>query len=183
MKMRKRYNKRKNISLLEKNKDSVMKIITHLTKMLHLDYSQYEEALAVANYALSKAIKNYNPYNKTMASFITFVWTCVKNELLMFIKKENRYNLLNKTDQSKTNMGNDMLLKSIVQDGTTWQEEINEFEDAISILGDEELKDIVRLRILYNIPMKEISFIYNNANRKYKLAIELLRNYYQKLYE
>ena len=120
--------------------------------------NDYEEIASVAYMGYVKAINGYDPERKVKGNpvkFITFAYRCITNEILFYLRSENKetekiipMNSMISTDKN----GNELELEDILSDGTdiaedcALQDNINIMMNIVETYLSEEEKFIIKAR-------------------------------------
>lgn len=101
-------------------------LVYHVLKKMNL-YNQLDEYYDIAIIGLIKAAKNYDETKKI--KFSTFASTCIKNELLCYLRSHQKRNLINNTislDEViyQSSDGEDIFLKDKIPGNVNIEEEI-----------------------------------------------------------
>ena len=134
------------------------KLVYHVIKQLHL-YHKLEDYLDVGIIGLCKAAKTFKPENNS--KFSTYACICIRNNILMEIRNENR-----QCDAYAISFSS--IISSSKDNDLTLIEKLNE-----------EDKTIINLYFYQNKTQKQIAQILNmsqaNASRRIQRALNNLR--------
>ena len=159
------------------------KLVYHVIKQLHL-YHKLEDYLDVGIIGLCKAAKTFKPENNS--KFSTYACICIRNNILMEIRNENR-----QCDAYAISFSN--IISSSKDRDLTLEDTLSDYELENDILNKEELislitsierldkkdKIIIDLYFYQNKTQKQIAQILNmsqaNASRRIQRALNNLR--------
>ena len=66
-----------------------MGLVRHIAKQIDVPYMQYEDLVSEGTIGLIKAARTYDENREI--KFSTYSAKCIRNEMLMYLRKENNY--------------------------------------------------------------------------------------------
>lgn len=159
------------------------KLVYHVIKQLHL-YHKLEDYLDVGIIGLCKAAQTFKPENGS--KFSTYACICIRNNILMEIRNENRQcdaYAISFSSIISSNKDKDLTLEDTLSDYELENDILNK-EEFISLITsierlDKKDKTIIDLYFYQNKTQKQIAQILNmsqaNASRRIQRALNNLR--------
>jgi len=126
-------------TLIEHN----LRLVAHIVKKFNDTGYDYHELINTGTIGLIKGIDTYNP-DKNI-KLVTYVSKCIINEILMFIRKEKKYNtnLIANKDYYYFDGNEEKNLATIIQD--TISSEYNIEEECISFENKDIIMDVLHM--------------------------------------
>ena len=159
------------------------KLVYHVIKRLNL-YNKLEDYFDIGLIGLCKAAQTFKPENGSR--FSTYACVCIRNDILMEIRNENRQcdaYAISFSSIISSSKDNDLSLEDILSDYELENDILNR-EELISLITsieklNEEDKTIINLYFYQNKTQKQIAQILNmsqaNASRRIQRALNNLR--------
>ena len=159
------------------------KLVYHIIKQLHL-YHKLEDYLDVGIIGLCKAAQTFKPENGS--KFSTYACICIRNDILMEIRNENRQcdaYAISFSSIISSSKDKDLTLEDTLSDYELENDILNK-EELISLITsierlDKKDKTIIDLYFYQNKTQKQIAQILNmsqaNASRRIQRALNNLR--------
>ena len=159
------------------------KLVYHVIKRLDL-YNKLEDYFDIGLIGLCKAAQTFKPENGSR--FSTYACVCIRNDILMEIRNENRQcdaYAISFSSIISSSKDNDLLLEDILSDYELENDILNR-EELISLIMsieklNEEDKMIIDLYFYQNKTQKQIAQILNmsqaQASRRIQRALNNLR--------
>ena len=158
-------------------------LVYHVIKQLHL-YHKLEDYFDVGIIGLCKAAKTFKPENNS--KFSTYACICIRNNILMEIRNENRQcdaYAISFSNIISSSKDRDLILEDTLSDYELENDILNK-EELISLITsierlDKKDKTIIDLYFYQNKTQKQIAQILNmsqaNASRRIQRALNNLR--------
>lgn len=159
------------------------KLVYHVIKRLNL-YNKLEDYFDIGLIGLCKAAQTFKPENGSR--FSTYACVCIRNDILMEIRNENRQcdaYAISFSSIISSSKDNDLSLEDILSDYELENDILNR-EELISLITsieklNEEDKTIINLYFYQNKTQKQIAQILNmsqaQASRRIQRALNNLR--------
>lgn len=159
------------------------KLVYHVIKRLDL-YNKLEDYFDIGLIGLCKAAQTFKPENGSR--FSTYACVCIRNDILMEIRNENRQcdaYAISFSSIISSSKDNDLSLEDILSDYELENDILNR-EELISLITsieklNEEDKTIINLYFYQNKTQKQIAQILNmsqaQASRRIQRALNNLR--------
>ena len=159
------------------------KLVYHVIKRLNL-YNKLEDYFDIGLIGLCKAAQTFKPENGSR--FSTYACVCIRNDILMEIRNENRQcdaYAISFSSIISSSKDNDLSLEDILSDYDLENDILNR-EELISLITsieklNEEDKTIINLYFYQNKTQKQIAQILNmsqaQASRRIQRALNNLR--------
>ena len=159
------------------------KLVYHVIKRLNL-YNKLEDYFDIGLIGLCKAAQTFKPENGSR--FSTYAYVCIRNDILMEIRNENRQcdaYAISFSSIISSSKDNDLSLEDILSDYELENDILNR-EELISLITsieklNEEDKTIINLYFYQNKTQKQIAQILNmsqaQASRRIQRALNNLR--------
>ena len=121
------------------------KLIYYVANSFTSKFVSYEEFFELASIGFVKALNNYNPEDDRGAKFSTYATTCMRNEVLHFLRKNNKH-------YERIQLSGDV--KYTNDDGSTFT-----IEDTLSseMNGEQNLEDFIEFKEDLAIIIKAIN--------------------------
>lgn len=182
----------------EKNEyaEQDMNLIHHILKSINRGNIPYDELYAVGSLGFAKALNAYRKNKGT--KFSTYACYCVKNEVLFYLKKEQKHtqNLSFSQTMATDKNGHDLVLGDLLSESDVGKLSLEECYENEELKGtlmffieklDEDEQYIIRSRhglgiprktqqelaLEYNMTQANISKIQQNVMRRLRIKIEI----------
>lgn len=140
--------KQKKIKLTDEEKNQIAEdniaLVHYVLKGLHNTHVSYDELFSAGMVGYAKALDSFNKANG--AKFSTYAINCIRNEVLFFLRKENKYNQnttsLNKILSVDKN-GNNLQLEEIMSDEQMGEKSLED------LILDDENKEVLLKALKY----------------------------------
>lgn len=135
-------------ALIEHN----LRLVIYIAKKFEISYSALEDLISIGTIGLIKAVHTFNPTKKIKLA--TYASKCIENEILMYLRKNNRLRNEVSLDEplNADSEGNELILSDVlsceddsVESYIDKQENVNILKRAIAQLNENEL-DLISYR-------------------------------------